>query len=70
MTHAEPIACYCFNKHCKISIYNRHRAIPRYVPVEIALLTDMKCSECGGALYNWLELSIDIEVKELLRIAS
>jgi len=70
MTDAEPIACYCFNKYCKVSIYNRQKTLPRYVPVEIALLTDMKCSECGGALYNWLELSINIEVKELLRIAS
>ncbi|WP_448699052.1 hypothetical protein ACFGVR_19145 [Mucilaginibacter sp. AW1-3] len=70
MKIAEPIACYCFNKQCTISIYNRNMALPRYVPVEVALLTDMKCSECGGALYNWLELAIDIEVKEILRVAS
>ncbi|OCX53362.1 hypothetical protein BEL04_03415 [Mucilaginibacter sp. PPCGB 2223] len=69
MKPAEPIACYCFNKHCTISIFNKLRARPRYVPVEIALLTDMKCNECGEALYNWLELAIHIEVQEILRVA-
>lgn len=69
MKAAEPIACYCFNKLCKVSIYNRHKAIPRYVPVEIALLHELKCNECGGDLYNWLGLAIDIEVKEMLRVA-
>jgi len=70
MTHTEPIACYCFNKLCGISIYNKRKALPIYVSVETAFLTHMECSECGGALSNWLELCIDIEVKELLRVAS
>jgi len=70
MKLAEPIACYCFNKLCKISIYHKKDAVPVYVSVETALLSDMKCHECGGDLYNWLELAIDIEVKEILREAS
>jgi hypothetical protein len=70
MKPAESIACYCFNKDCSISIYNRDKALPKYVPEEIALATDLKCAQCGEPLYNWLELAIDIEVKAILREAS
>ena len=70
MKTVEPIACYCFNKHCKISIYNKKEAVPTYASVETALSTELTCTECGSPLYNWLELAIDIEVKEILRQAS
>jgi len=69
MKPVEPIACYCFNKHCGISIFHKNKTIPRYVPLDVALLTDMQCSECGETLYNWLELDIHMEVQEILRMA-
>ncbi len=69
MEPAELVACYCFNKLCKISIFNKKYAVPVYVTEEAALVADIKCCECGGELSNWLELSVGIEVKELLRVA-
>jgi len=69
MEPVELVACYCFNKACKISIYNKKYAVPVYVTEETALVSDMRCSQCGGELSNWLELSVGIEVKELMKVA-
>ncbi|EHQ28723.1 hypothetical protein Mucpa_4635 [Mucilaginibacter paludis DSM 18603] len=62
MNYHTNIVYYCFNKHCKTSIYHRDAVHLNLTFSLDTLITDHFCSSCSSKLVSL----IDVEIRQTL----